>query len=224
MKLYAVAAVAAAIFMSPTAALAQDGSATATAAPETPPPTVVEASPSVRLPAGTLVEVELTDAIGSDDSNEGDLFGLRLLSPLFIDGHEIAPIGTIGGGEVIDATPSGFGGRQGRLIVSGRYLEIRGQRVRIRGMQITAVGQDRAATALTVSMIPYAGVASLFIQGGEIQIPVGARGTARIAEDTVIPLTAEELAVPPAAAETISAPAEQSAATPQTASTGENQQ
>lgn len=216
------ALIAAALLGAPGLAFAQDNAVTpatettTVATPEAPTPVQ-----TVRLAAGTLVEVELTDALGSDDSNEGDLFGLRLLSPLYVGDHEIAPIGTIGGGEVIDATPSDFGGRQGRLIVSGRFLQIGGQRVRIRGMQITAVGDDRTNTALAVSMIPYAGVASLFIQGGEIQIPVGARGTARIAEDVDIPLVAAETA--PAQVETISATAEQTAATPQTTS-GENQQ
>lgn len=214
------ALIAAALLGAPGLAFAQDNAVTpvtettTVATPEAPTPVQ-----TVRLAAGTLVEVELTDALGSDDSNEGDLFGLRLLSPLYVGDHEIAPIGTIGGGEVIDATPSGFGGRQGRLIVSGRFLQIGGQRVRIRGMQITAVGDDRTNTALAVSMIPYAGVASLFIQGGEIQIPVGARGTARIAEDVDIPLAAAETA--PAQVETISATAEQTAATPQ-ATSGEN--
>ncbi|WP_395645118.1 hypothetical protein [Terricaulis sp.] len=224
MKLQA-AVIAAALLAAPGWASAQE--ATSPAGNETAVAPVAEMAvapvPAVRLPAGTVVEVELTDALGSDDSNEGDLFGLRLLSPLFVDGHEIAPIGAIGGGEVIDATPSGFGGRQGRLIVSGRFIEVRGQRVRIRGMQITAVGDDRTNTALAVSMIPYAGVASLFIQGGEIQIPVGARGTARIAEDVQIPLTEAELNSANAQTETISAPAEQTAATPPTTS-GENQQ
>lgn len=214
------ALIAAALLGAPGLAFAQDNAVTpvtettTVATPEAPTPVQ-----TVRLAAGTLVEVELTDALGSDDSNEGDLFGLRLLSPLYVGDHEIAPIGTIGGGEVIDATPSGFGGRQGRLIVSGRFLQIGGQRVRIRGMQITAVGDDRTNTALAVSMIPYAGVASLFIQGGEIQIPVGARGTARIAEDVDIPLAAAETV--PAQVETISATAEQTAATPQ-ATSGEN--
>ena len=48
-------------------------------------------------------------------------------------------------------------------------------------MQLTAVGKDRANTALAVAMIPHAGVASLFIQGGEINIPIGATGTAKLA-------------------------------------------
>ena len=127
------------------------------------------------------------------------------------------PAGAIGGGEVIDAHASAFGGRQGRLIISGRFVEINGERARIRGMQITAAGEQRTNTALAVSMIPYAGVAGIFVQGGEIEIPVGARGTARLATDIDIPL--EALAAPPST-QIVSTTAE----APTPISSGENQQ
>lgn len=144
---------------------------------------------AITIPAGTVVQVELTEALSSRSSQQEQLFGLRLAEPIIVDGVEVVAAGALGGGEVIDAHPSAFGGRQGRLIISGRFIEINGQRARIRGMQITAAGEQRTNTALAVSMIPYAGVAGIFIQGGEVDIPIGARGTARLAEAFVIPLT-----------------------------------
>lgn len=156
------------------------------------PPTDVpaDAPASIRIPADTIVEVELTEPLSSRSSQQEQTFGLRLVSPIVIDGREIVPAGANGGGEVIDAHPSAFGGRQGRLIVSGRFIEINGERARIRGMQITRVGEDRGNTALAVSMIPYAGVAGIFVHGGEVDIPAGARGTARLAVDVDVPLSA----------------------------------
>jgi hypothetical protein len=142
------------------------------------PPSVV-----VRIPAGTVIEVELTETLSSQTSRQQQLFGLRTVEPITVDGKAIVPAGALGGGEVIDAAPSAFGGRQGRLILSGRYVEIDGKRARIRGMQITAAGKDRAGAAVAVSLIPYAGVASIFVQGGKVEIPTGARGSARLAED-----------------------------------------
>jgi hypothetical protein len=130
------------------------------------------------------------------------LFGLRLAEPLVVDGRELVPAGAAGGGEVIDAHASAFGGRQGRLIISGRFVEINGQRARIRGMQITGAGEDRGNTALAVSMIPYAGIAGIFVQGGEVDIPVGARGTARLAEDI-------EISIAPVTESTTAATSEQ---------------
>lgn len=162
--------------------------------------TPAPAPASITIPAGTVVQVELTEALSSRSSQIEQTFGLRLAEPIVINGAEVVPAGAIGGGEVIDAHASAFGGRQGRLIISGRFVEINGQRARIRGMQITAAGEDRGNTAMAVSMIPYAGVAGIFVQGGEVDIPAGARGTARIAEDTTIPLVAS--------AEPVAAPAE----------------
>lgn len=165
-------------------------------APPTPAPSEDVSPNTIRIPAGTVVEVELTEALSSETSQQEQTFGLRLAAPIIIDGREVVAIGAPGGGEVIDAARSAFGGRQGRLIISGRFIEIGGQRIRIRGMQISAVGEQRTNTALAVAMIPYAGVASIFIQGGEIEIPVGARGVARLAVDVDLPIepapTAEE--------------------------------
>jgi hypothetical protein len=156
---------------------------------EAPTPTVVEqpAPAVIRIPAGTVVEVELVDPLSSGTSQIGDFFALRLRAPIVVDGREIVAAGAVGAGEVIDADSSGFGGRQGKLIISARYLDVGGQRVRIRGMQLTAVGQDRVNTALAVSMIPYAGIAGIFLSGGEIDLPAGAYGTARLAVDLEIP-------------------------------------
>lgn len=182
-------------------------------------PAPAPAPAAVRIPAGAIVQVELTEALSSETSQQQQLFGLRLAEPIIIDGRELVPAGAIGGGEVIDAHASAFGGRPGRLIISGRFVEINGERARIRGMQITAAGEQRTNTALAVSMIPYAGVAGIFVQGGEIEIPAGARGTARLAADIDIPL--EALAAPVSArAETVSTTAE----TPTPISSGENQQ
>ncbi|MBK6702812.1 MAG: hypothetical protein IPG56_02865 [Caulobacteraceae bacterium] len=154
--------------------------------PETVPPTEPAAAPApaaqtIRIPAGTVVQLEITEALSSRSSQQQQLFGLRLAEPIIVDGRELAQ------GVGVDRTVR-LGGRQGRLIISGRFIEINAQRARIRGMQITRAGEDRGNTALAVSMIPYAGVAGIFIQGGEVDIPIGARGTARLAEDFEFPI------------------------------------
>ncbi len=134
---------------------------------------------SVRIPAGTILQVELTEELSSQTSQQGQLFGLRLAEPIIIDGREIVSTGALGGGEVIDVHPRAFGGRQGRLIVSGRFVEIGGQRVRVRGMQMTAAGSDRANASLW---------AGGFVQGGAVVMPVGARATAILAVDVDVPV------------------------------------
>lgn len=159
----------------PAAAATSEAAAPVTAEPAAPP------GATVRIPAGTVVQVEITEALSSETSQQEQLFALRLAEPIVIDGREIVPAGALGGGEVIDAHPSAFGGRQGRLIISGRFIEIGGQRVRIRSMQVGSAGEDRAGAALTVAVL--VGVPALLVQGGEVHIPVGTRATARIAAD-----------------------------------------
>jgi hypothetical protein len=144
--------------------------------------------PAVHIPAGTVVEVELAEAVSSRTNHPGDLFALRLRAPIVSHGQVVAPAGTLGGGEVIDAVASSFGGRQGRLILSARYLELGGQRVRIRGMQLAAAGEERVNAALAVGIA--IGPLGMFVQGGEIDIPVGAHGTARLAADLDLPIGA----------------------------------
>jgi hypothetical protein len=149
-------------------------------------------APPLKIPAGTIVSLELVDALSSTTSHVGDLFALRLVEPILIGGREVAPAGALGGGEVIDAAPSGWGGRQGKLILSARYLEIGGQRVRMRSMQMSAAGDDRSVSALTVASVagaisPVGVFAGMFVTGGEIEIPAGARATARIAADIHVP-------------------------------------
>jgi hypothetical protein len=136
-------------------------------------------SAGVQIPANTIVQVELTGPLSSATSQQRDLFELRLVEPIVIDGRELVAAGTLGGGEVIDAKPAGFGGRPGRLIVSARFLEINGQRVPLRGMQLGAAGANHAITAAAVTVA--VGIVGLMVEGGETVMPAGTRGTARLA-------------------------------------------
>lgn len=141
----------------------------------------------VRVPAGTVIEVEVTDPLSSRTSKQGDLFGIRLAAPIIFNGQEVVAAGAVGGGEVIDAVPSGFGGRPGRLIVSARHLELNGIRTRIRGMQLTAAGENNGNAALAVGIA--IGLPGMLVQGGNTEIPIGVHGTARLANDVDVPIT-----------------------------------
>lgn len=141
----------------------------------------------LRLPAGTVVEVELVDKLSSSTNLLADKFAIRLAQPISKDGVEVIPAGATGQGEVIDAAKAGMGGKQGKLIISARYLDLNGHRVRIRGMTLMASGKSRVDLATGVLLVPYVGVAAVFVQGGEIEIPAGARATVKLAEDVDLP-------------------------------------
>lgn len=160
----------------------------ASAVPESPP----QASPApvLRLAAGSQIEVELVDALSSRVNKLGDKFTIRLVQPISSQGADIIAAGATGQGEVIDAARAGMGGKQGKLIISARFMDLNGRRVRVRGMTFMAAGKSRVDLATGVLLVPYAGVAAVFIQGGEIEMPAGARATVRLAEDLELPVGA----------------------------------
>jgi len=155
-----------------------------TAAP-VPAEAAAPAPGAVRLVAGTEFEVELTELLSSRTSKLGDKFAIRLAAPVVVDGVEVVPAGAVGQGEVIDVASAGLGGKQGKLIVAARHLELNGVPVRVRGMTFTVSGTSRVDMA-TVAVIAV-GAVGYFIQGGNIEIPAGTRATVRLAKDVDLP-------------------------------------
>lgn len=197
-------ALAAGLMLAAPAATAQTAETVPPATFVAPPP---EAPATITVPAGTEIVVEFVDAQSSRTSQTGALVTLRLAAPIVVDGRTIAAAGALAGGEVIDAARSGMGGRQGKLIISGRFVEIGGQRVRIRGLRVFAAGEDNSREAVnTMILVPYVGFMGGFIQGGETEIPAGSRAQARLAVDVIVPIAAlpqdvpasEPVAPPPA--------------------------
>lgn len=153
--------------------------APATAEQQAPP----QAPVSARLPAGTLVEIELVDTLSSATNKLGDRFAIRLATPITSSGVEISAAGAMGEGEVIDVARAGISGKQGKLIVAARHLDLNGRRVRVRGMSLMVSGKSRVGLATGVLLVPYAAPVAILIKGGEIEIPAGTRTTVRLAED-----------------------------------------
>jgi len=157
----------------------------AQAQPPAPP-----AADHLVLPAGTQVEVELVDTVSSVTNHLADRFAIRLAAPISHEGAVLVAPGAPGEGEVIDVARAGMAGRQGKLIIAARYLDLNGRRVRVRGMTLASSGQSHVDLATGALLVPLVGLGAVFIQGGEIQIPAGARATVRLAEDVDLPLAA----------------------------------
>ena len=47
-------------------------------------PAPAPAPAAIRIPAGTIVQVELTEALSSETSQQQQLFGLRLAEPIIV--------------------------------------------------------------------------------------------------------------------------------------------
>jgi hypothetical protein len=212
--LFALTAVCAA---SPT--YAQPALAPASGPPAPANPTAPPASPTSNIPpqpisdhivAGTLVELELTQAISTKIVKPGDLFTLRLAAPVMLGSQVVIPVGTTGVGQVVDAGRAGIGGKPAKLVLAARHLDLPGRQVGLRGLRFGATGQDNTDTVMAVALIPYVGIMGFLIKGGDVEIPPGARAIAKrsadftpLAEDAQRP-AAQPLAPP--AAPLVSAP------------------
>jgi hypothetical protein len=168
-----------------------------------------------RIVAGTPIWVETTEVISTKVHKPGDHFGLRLVEPIMLDGQVIVPAGLTGQGEVIDSARPGIGGKPAKLVLAARFLDRDGQHVTIRGLKLGAAGVDRTNTSLAVSFIPYVGLAGIFVHGGEIDIPAGTKGAAKLGVDIELsPLPAAPVSAPvPAAAPAPVAPTSASTST-----------
>jgi hypothetical protein len=195
------ATLAVALSLAPAAAFAQEVAPVAASVEAAQPtaPVLPPAAAVNTVPAGTEILVEIVTPLSSRTSTVGQIIELRLVEPVMAGDQIAIPAGTTGAGEVIDAAPAGLGGRPGKLVVSGRHLELNGTRIRIRGMTMNLGGERMTNTSTAVSLMPVVGVIGPFIQGGNIEIPAGTRAQARIAvATTVAPAAPSEPAQTPA--------------------------
>jgi hypothetical protein len=134
-------------------------------------------------PAGTKVVIELTEPVSSKTGKHGDMFALKLAKPLVVGGEVLIPAGAPGMGQVVDASSSGFMGRPSKLVLAARYLEVDGRRVPLRSLELGLAGEDKTATVAVMSSLPYVGITSLLIKGGEIEAFAGTTATAKLSAD-----------------------------------------
>ena len=159
-------------------ALAQSP-ATATPAPDQVPGQPLECC---TIPAGTLIEIENVDDLGSRRSHTRDTFAIRLAGPIMIDGRTVVHVGATGVGEVIHAARSG-GGLGGELILAARYLDVGGVRIMLRGMRFAETGADGRMSWMSGPGY----VAMTRGSGGNIEVPAGTRHKAVVAAGIFVP-------------------------------------
>ena len=150
-------------------------------------------------PAGTPIEIEIRDTLDSKTSQRGDKFAFVLHAPISIDGQVVIPAGTPGVGEIVHAERARGGGKPGELILAARYLDFEGRQVKLRGMKLGTVGDDKSGKALGLSFIPVVGLFT-YVRGGETVVPQGALAGAKLAEAFTV--AAPEPAPAPAAVAT----------------------
>jgi hypothetical protein len=187
---------AAALLAAPSVALAQ-APAQAPESPEAPPaveapalppaPPAPPASAGMVIPKNTPVVIALSEAVGSNTNKPGDRFAIVLAEPVMVDGKVVLPAGLTGVGEVVHSAASGLGGRSGELLLAARYLDFGDTRIPLKAFQFAASGRDTTAGSLWAMGL---------VKGGQVIVPEGARGAAKIGAEIVLPAAPPVVAAP----------------------------
>lgn len=142
-----------------------------------------EAPVAVVLPANSVIELEVVDALSSKTSKPGDFFRLKLVAPVMAGEVVLLPAGTPVIGEVIHAAKASFGGKPGELLVSARYIDAPQGRIKLRS-SFGEVGANNLNAAITTVIA--VGVVGVVVRGSELRLEPGTRLSARLADDTAV--------------------------------------
>lgn len=165
-----------------------------TSGTEAPTSAAADTGPCCVLPDGSLVRIEIAEALSSKTAQRGQIFKLRLLQPLAAPEGGLLPVGTEGVGEVVHAERSRGGGKAGELILAARHLEGPDGPIKLRGMKLGGSGSNKTGAAIVASLVlPLGG----FVRGSEIEIPLGTNAVAKLAGAVHLPLLATPLSTPP---------------------------
>lgn len=143
------------------------------------------ASPTVELARDTPVSIRIAEPISSKTSRPDDRFAIELAEPLMVDGQVIVPAGARGVGEVVHAAKARWGGKAGELIIAARFLNCGAVQLPLSRFRWSETGESRdgAALAASIAFTP----AAFLIKGGEVEVPSGARATARLSAAVTLP-------------------------------------
>jgi len=154
-------------------------------------PALARTAACCRAPAGTLVQVELAEPVGTLSYKTGATFALRLAAPLIVNGRIVLRAGTPGVGDIVESSKAGMGGKPAKLVLAARYLQKGGVHVPLEGLQLAAGGRNNgtaaSAVGLTGLIFGPLGFVGLAVSGGDVTFPAGTKATAKLAADVALP-------------------------------------
>lgn len=141
------------------------------------------------IPKETEVHLALETPVSTATAKPGDVFRLRTLAPIVVDGAELVPAGAFATGQVVHAQKAGAFGKAGELILAVRRIDTEPKPIPMHKFE-PRVGRDRTGgtAAATVAI----GLFAAFIRGGQIVLPVDTEIVAYVAADTAIESTPTE--------------------------------
>jgi hypothetical protein len=149
---------------------------------------------TVKIPAGTTIDVELADSISSADIEKGDVITFRAAAPVKVDGIVVAAEGARCTAVVVKASKRRRWGRSGELTFSMRdIIAVDDQRIPLqfsRGVKGEGKGVEVASAITTTGLLlwPIAPVALLWglKRGEHAFIPAGKRFEVLTKEEVVV--------------------------------------
>ena len=136
------------------------------------------------LPALTVVELIIEEAVSSDVQKNGDRFPIRVAEDVLAGDVVVIPTGSRGEGEVVHAARSRGGGKAGELILAARYVTVGENEIRLRSF---AGGSGKDRTKGSVAIAATLGFPALLVRGGAYVIAAGTLANAKTAEDLELP-------------------------------------
>lgn len=161
----------------------------ADAQPVTPveSPAVVAEPATLRVAALTPIHVIIRADLSGRGATTGQEFDLVLAYPVAVGDRYVIPAGTPGRGWVVHANSPKLGGKAGELVLGARYLMLGDVQIPLRSLKVGGAGKDNTGVAMGV--MAAAGVAGVFISGGDARVSNGVEASAKIAADVDIPVS-----------------------------------
>ncbi len=136
----------------------------------------------VRVPAASLVEIQLLTTVNSGVNQVGDLVQYQVASDVVIDDRIVIPKGTQGTAKVTEVVSAGSLGRNGRVVIDfGKIEAFDGRKVEVRISERAMEQNTRLELAAGASMAgvlllgPVGLIGGYFVKGENVEITAGAK-------------------------------------------------
>lgn len=141
---------------------------------------------TIELPSELPIVVEIATPLSSKTGVNDQYFAIRLAEDVVIDGRVVVPAGTTGQGQIVHAAKARAMGKAGELILAARRIDCGSVAIPLRTLRLSGTGVSNVGGAMVASLaVPFAGV---LVSGGNLEVPVGQRATAKVAAATTIPV------------------------------------
>lgn len=165
----------------------------ASAAVTAPPQTGAQAV-ELKIPQGTIVDVETAFDVSSQEVSDGEMISFRVVYPIKVGGVTVIESGARASGRVIKARRGGHFGKAGTLVWQMQdVLAVDGSRVPLQ-FETRQRGDSKAAKVITQTVVmgallgPFAPISLFhgFRRGENAVIPAGKRFVGFVQKDSVV--------------------------------------